>query len=78
MAGGRTNLSSVNCYKNNLNEWKFEQIYNHKDCSNLTYDIKRIKWSGSFDMLQSFVECGLKLHGNWSSPGGNAKKVYVP
>ena len=25
-------------------------------------------------MLQSFVECGLKLHGNWSSPGGNAKK----
>ena len=74
MAGGRTNLSSVNCYKNNLNEWKFEQIYNHKDCSNLTYDRKRIKWSGSFDMLQSFVECGLKLHGNWSSPGGNAKK----
>ena len=74
MAGGRTNLSSVNCYKNNLNEWKFEQIYNHKDCSNLTYDRKRIKWSGSLDMLQSFVECGLKLHGNWSSPGGNAKK----
>ena len=34
----------------------------------------RLRWSGSFQMLQVFVECGLKMHGDWSSPGSSAKK----
>ena len=73
MASGCVNVSSANCHINDQIEWKFEDTYNHKDCSNLTYDGTRLRWSGSFQMLQDFVECGLKMHGNWSSLGGSAK-----
>ncbi|CAB4003662.1 AP2-associated kinase 1-like [Paramuricea clavata] len=39
-----------------------------------SYDSKRIKWIGTFDILKKFVECDLKLDGKWSSPGGCSKK----
>ena len=39
----------------------------------LSYDGKTYRWSGSLLELKSFVEQHLKLHGSWTSPGGEAK-----
>ena len=39
----------------------------------LTYDGKFYRWNGSLDKLKSFVEQQLKLHGSWTSPGGETK-----
>ena len=39
----------------------------------LTYDGKFYRWNGSLDELKSFVEQQLKLHGSWTSPGGETK-----
>ena len=50
-------------------------ILEHKECVNLSYDNKQLKWLGSFDSLKKFVKFGIKLHGHWSSPGGYSKKI---
>ena len=39
----------------------------------LSYEGKTYRWSGSLLELKSFVEQQLKLHGSWTSPGGEAK-----
>ena len=66
--------SSPNSISNCVIDRRFSEILKHKECSNLSYDGKRIKWLGSFDSLKNFVELGIKLHGDWTSPGGSSKK----
>ena len=45
-----------------------------KGCGHLTYDGTRIKWSQDLQLLKNFVENIVGLRGNWSSPGGKAKR----
>ena len=39
-------------------------------------DKDKLKWTGTFEELQLFVEEGLNIsNGVWSSPGGDAKQL---
>ncbi|CAB4024508.1 Hypothetical predicted protein [Paramuricea clavata] len=74
MADSSNFVSSTKFHQNIPKIWNAKEICNHIASSNLSYDSKRIKWIGTFDILQKFVECDLKLDGKWSSPGGCSKK----
>ena len=39
----------------------------------LSFDGASYRWLGSFTELKLYVEVGLKLSGNWNSPGGDTK-----
>ena len=74
MADGSKYMSSRNSHQNISIIWNTNEIRNYTGSSNLSYDNKRIKWTGTFDTLQNFVKCVLKLDGKWWSPGGYSKK----
>ena len=75
MADGCSLASSAHSVSNRVIAFSSADILKHKECVNLSYDNKRLKWLGSFDSLQKFVKFGIKLHGHWSSPGGYSKKI---
>ena len=43
----------------------------------LVADEGKLKWLGSLEDLQLFIESSLCIDGRWSSPGGNAKKITL-
>ena len=75
MADGCSFMSSAHSVSNCVINFSSADILKHKECVNLSYDNKRLKWLGSFDSLKKFVKFGIKLHGHWSSPGGYSKKI---
>ena len=75
MADGCSLVSSAHTVSNRVIIFSSADILKHKECVDLSYDNKRLKWLGSFDSLQKFVKFGIKLHGHWSSPGGYSKKI---
>ena len=74
MADGSKYMSSRNSHQSISIIWNTNEIRYHTVSSNLSYDNKRIKWTGTFDTLQNFVKCVLKLDGKWWSPGWYSKK----
>ena len=54
---------------------EFIALLNFSCCDLLAYykDNRKFKWFGDFDQLKKFVQ-KLGLQGEWSSPGGSAKK----
>ena len=75
MADGCSLVSSAHSVSNRVINFSSADILKHKECVNLSYDNKRLKWLGSFDSLKNFVKSGIKLRDHWSSPGGYSKKI---
>ena len=75
MADGCSLVSSAHSVSNRVINFSSADILRHKECVNLSYDNKRLKWLGSFDSLKNFVKSGIKLHDHWSSLGGYSKKI---
>ena len=74
MADGCKYVSCKKLHQNISLIWNTDEIRNHIASTNLSYHNKRIKWTGTFEILQNFVKCVLKLDGKWWSPGGCSKK----
>ncbi len=67
---------SVLC-SDNANTLIFRRFLNATDViglSNLSFDGTRLMWSGDFANLKKIASETFGLLGNWSSPGGSAKK----
>ena len=74
MADGCSLVSSTCFVNNRVIECTSADTLKHKECFNLCYDGKRLKWLGSFDSLKNLIKFGIKLYGDWTSPGGSSKK----
>ena len=75
MADGCSLVSSAHSVSNRVINFSSADILTHKECVNLSYHNKRLKWLGSFDSLKNFVKSGIKLHDHCSSLGGYSKKI---
>ena len=61
MADGCSLVSSAHSVSNRVINFSSADILKHKECVNLSYDNKRLKWLGSFDSLKNFVKSGIKI-----------------
>ena len=74
MAESCSLVSSISFDNNCVIECTSADILKHKECFNLSYDGKRLKWLGSLDSLKNFIKFGIKLCGDWTSPGHSCKR----
>ena len=74
MADGRSSNSSVsneNCFTNVCDFHKIDECITF---NRILWDGERLKWHGSYEALQDFVDKGLCQKGRWWLPGGNSKR----
>ncbi len=66
--------SALNCWIDRLNSLKINNILNDSKYLYLSYDGKRVKWTGSLELLKEFVEKNLIESGKWTSPNGASRR----
>ena len=75
MADGNSSPCTTNEANCALSETLFDKTNecSATKCPNLVFDGIIYRWKGNLTELKSYFENDLKLHGTWSSPGGEAK-----
>ena len=74
MAVSQVLASSVSSPVYNPSNWDLIEMTRYYEGKCFTYDGKRIKWTDSFEILKTFVECAIGQTGKWLSPGGKYRK----
>ena len=74
MADGHAFLSSAELFETDSCKLDLEAIKLQKDCPDLVYDGKRMKWVNTFESLKKYIKETIGIRGKWTSPGGNSKK----
>ena len=74
MADSIISLSHGNCTQINPFNWDLHEINRYRDEKCFAYDVNRIKWTDTYEMLRLFIKWGVSQPGIWSAPGGKYKK----